>query len=280
VTIEVVGIVGAGCGGRPVYGSSTTGRRREALAPAPRSDVLRRPRREASSRKFGSRTKLDLTMGKLLAIVLPLALGAAVTPTVVAAQLLSLTAKTRPLARAWALAGGCAVVLVGESVLALAIAAGSGGSDSPSRAGGIVKLVAAVLLVGLGARALSRRGTAPATPKVHKDERAHLGRSFALGAGLMATNFTSLVLYFPAMHAIGISDADTSARAVALVLLFSITLLPAVGPPLLVSALGERAQAPLDRLSRFFADHRQAIAATLCFGFAVLLGAAGLHAVL
>lgn len=219
-------------------------------------------------------------MGKLLAIVLPLAVGAAVTPTVIAAQLLSLTAKTRPLARAWALAGGCAVVLVGESVLALAIAAGSGGSDSPSRAGGIVKLVAAVLLVGLGARALSRRGRAAPPPKPHKDERPHLGRSFAIGAGLMATNFTSLVLYFPAMHAVGISDAGDGARAVAVVLLFSITLLPAVGPPLVVSALGQRAQGPLDRLSNFFTTHKQEIAAALCFGFAVLLGAAGLHALL
>ena len=138
-------------------------------------------------------------MGKLLAIVIPLALGAAVTPTIIAAKLLSLTAKTRPLARAWALAGGCAVVLVGVSVLASAVAAGSGGSDSPSRAGGIVKLVAAVLLVGLGTRALRHRGDPP-KPKPHKDERPHLGRSFVFGAGLMVTNFSSLVLYFPAMH--------------------------------------------------------------------------------
>lgn len=218
-------------------------------------------------------------MGRLLAIVLPLALGAAVTPTIVAAQLLQLTARTRPLARAWALAGGAAVVLVGVSVLALAVAAGSGGSDSPSRAGGIVKLVAAVLLVGLGVRALRHRGDPP-KPKPHKDDRAHLGRAFAFGAGLMATNFSSLVLYFPAMHAIGISDADATARALALVLLFGIALLPAYGPPLVVGALGERAQAPLDRLSHFFTTHRQAIAAGLCFGFAALLAAAGLHALL
>ena len=52
-------------------------------------------------------------------------------------------------------------MLVGVSVLALAVAAGSGGSDSPSRAGGIVKLVAAVLLVGLGVRALRHRGDPP-----------------------------------------------------------------------------------------------------------------------
>jgi threonine/homoserine/homoserine lactone efflux protein len=218
-------------------------------------------------------------MGRLLAIVLPLALGAAVTPTIIAVQLLQLTAKTRPVARAWALAGGAAVVLVGVSVLALLVAAGSGGSDSPSRAGGIVKLVAALLLVGLGVRALRHRGDPP-KPEHESDGRPHLGRAFVLGMGMMATNFSSLVLYFPAMHAIGISDTSDEARGLALVLLFTITMLPAYGPPLVVGLLGPRAQRPLDRLSGFFTAHRQAIAATLCFGFAVLLAAAGLHALL
>jgi len=56
-----------------------------------------------------------------------------------------------------------------------------------------------------------------------------------LGAGLMATNFSSLVLYFPAMHAIGISDASTGARVLAFLLVFSIALSPAGGHELLSS---------------------------------------------
>lgn len=49
-------------------------------------------------------------MGHLLGIVLPLALGAALTPTIVAVQLVTLTAPTAPLRRAWTLAAGCGVV--------------------------------------------------------------------------------------------------------------------------------------------------------------------------
>jgi hypothetical protein len=93
----------------------------------------------------------------------------------------------------------------------------------------------------------------------------------------MATNFSSLVLYFPAMHEIGISDASDGARVLAFVLAFVIALIPAWGPPLLVRALGERARGPLDRLSGFFTAHRQAIAATLCFGFAALLAVVGVN---
>lgn len=215
----------------------------------------------------------------LLAIVVPLALGAAVSPTIIAAQLVSLTAPARPLARAWALAAGCVLVLLVVCGLALVLAAGSGGSGSPSRAGGIVKLVAAALLVALGVHTLRRRGTQkPSAPK-HHDQHVRLSRSFALGCGLMATNFSSILLVFPAMHEIGTNDASDSARIVAFLLLVTIALVPAYAPPLVVTLMGERARRPLDALSRFFSAHRQAIGATLCYAFAVLLAAAGLRAV-
>lgn len=144
-------------------------------------------------------------MGSLLGIVLPLALGAAVTPTIIGAQLVTLSGVVRPLARAWALAAGAAVVLTAVSALALLVAGISNALEDPSPAGGVVKLTAGVLLAGLGVRAVRHRGDAAPSPSPQADERPRLRRSFALGAGLMATNFSSLVLYFPAMHAIGIS---------------------------------------------------------------------------
>lgn len=216
-------------------------------------------------------------MLRLLAVVVPLALGAAVTPTIVAVQMVTLTGAVRPRARAWALAAGCSAVLLGVSALALTLAAGTGGSDSSSEAGGIVKLVAAALLAALGVRAVNRRHKAADPSRHAADPRPRLGRSFAIGCGLMATNFSSLVLYFPAMHEIGTSDAGTAARVVAFLLLFAIALLPATGPPLVVTVLGERAQRPLAALSGFFERHRPAIAAGLCFTFALLLTAAGIR---
>jgi Sap, sulfolipid-1-addressing protein len=216
-------------------------------------------------------------VGSLLAIVLPLALGAAASPTIIGVQLVTVSGTVRPLQRSWALAAGCAAVLLAVSALALLVAGISNALDDPSPTGGVVKLVAAVALAALGVRAVRRRGSPrPAAPREGKEE-PHLGRTFALGAGLMATNFSSLVLYFPAMHAIGISDAGTGACVIAFLLLFTIALLPAWGPPLLIWALGDRARGPLDRMGRFFTAHRSAIAATLCFGFAVLLAVVGVN---
>ena len=96
----------------------------------------------------------------------------------------------------------------------------------------------------------------------------------------MFTNFSSVLLFFPAMHEIGISDASLGGKIGVFVVLYAMTLLPATAPPLIVTLLGPRAKAPLDRLNRLFVDHRSAVSATLCFGFGVLLAAEGVAALL
>ncbi len=216
-------------------------------------------------------------MGRLLAVVLPLALGAAVSPTLLGMQLVVLSRRVEPLKRAWAVAVGAAVVLAGYAAVAVLLARSTGGPHSPSEAGAIVKLVAAVLLLVLGIRALR------ATPKPAKPEHAAPhpeGRAFAIGAGLMLTNFSSIVLFLPAMHAIGIAKVGLADQLIAFVLLYAITLAPAYGPPLVVSLMGPSAKQALDNLNRFFVDHRRTISAVICFGFAALLAFAGLKVLL
>jgi hypothetical protein len=216
-------------------------------------------------------------MGRLLGFVLPLALGAAISPTLLAVQLLTLSRKTAPIARAWALAAGCAMVLAGFSVIALSIAHSTGGSGSPSEAGAIVKLAAAVVLVVLGVRNLRRPPRQAQPERTGPHPRA---QAFILGAGLMLTNFSSIALFFPATHEIGISHVSPGGKVVAFLLLYTITLLPAFGPPLVVTLLGSRATPLLQGLNWFFVGHRRGIGAGICFGFAALLAVAGLRALL
>ena len=53
----------------------------------------------------------------------------------------------------------------------------------------------------------------------------------------------------------------------------------AIVPPLVVTLMGPRATPALERLNGSFTAHRRGIGASICFVFAVLLTAAGLHAV-
>jgi hypothetical protein len=53
------------------------------------------------------------SLGELLGKVLPLALGAAISPVVITLQVLTLAANRYPLRRTWAIAAGCTLVTVG-----------------------------------------------------------------------------------------------------------------------------------------------------------------------
>jgi hypothetical protein len=213
-------------------------------------------------------------MASLLGIVIPLALGAAISPTILAVQLVTLSRTTAPLRRAWSLAAGCAPMLAGYSALALLVAKSTGGSSSPCSAGAIVKLVAAALLIALTARNLRR----PEQPTKPEHAGAHPARqSFVFGVGLMLLNFSSILLYFPAAHEVGTSKVTLTGKVVVFALLYVIALLPAFGPPLVVTLLGARATPLLERLNRFFAVYRRAIGAGICLAFAALLTVAGLR---
>jgi hypothetical protein len=218
-------------------------------------------------------------MGQILGIVIPLAAGAAVSPAVLTLQLVTLSGASAPRGRSWAIAGGYALVLAGFGVLALLLAAGTGGSDTPSETEAAVKLAAAVVLAGLGVRILTR---APKPrPDVGTDGGApRLGRYAAIGGVLMATNITTVVLFIPAIHDAGVADVDTADKALAMLIVFVITLIPAVGPPLAVTLLGERADAPLNRLNGFTTRHKRAINAGICFVFAAFLAAVSLPALI
>jgi hypothetical protein len=194
-------------------------------------------------------------VGEHFGIVVPLALGAAISPTTLALQLFVLSRKTAPLARAWAIAAGYTVVLLAMMVIAFAVG-----------------------LAGLGVLALRR------PPKQRKQEPEggdpKLGRFFAIGLALMATNLTTAALYLPAMHDVGDAGASAPGVALAALVVIAITLFPAVAPPLAVTLLGDRARAALDALSGFCARHSRAINASVCFGFAIFLAAVSLPVVL
>jgi threonine/homoserine/homoserine lactone efflux protein len=217
-------------------------------------------------------------LGELLTKVLPLAVGAAVSPVVLTLQVLTLAKNQYPLRRTWAVAAGCTVVAIGWATIGLVAInqtpeANSGHSDATS---GVVAIVFSLLLVGLGVHALLHRG-ANDDPKTRGDDaRPRTVAFFVIGLGVMVTNFTSFVLFFPAVHAIAVSDASETANAVAMVILLALTLVTAYGPPLTATILGSRAQAGLDRLGGFVTRHHATINATICFAFAVYLAVRGI----
>ena len=214
-------------------------------------------------------------MGSLLAIVVPLALGAAVSPTLFALEVLILSGRRHPIARAWALAGGAAAVLIAFSVLGLTLLRNlHSGHHNRSPADASIELAAGALLLSLAARALYTRKTAAESHNDRTQGRlADTPTILFVGVGAlgMLVNFSTLLLFLPALHEISRSPVSLADKGAAWLILVVITLLTVLIPVTLVVMLGRRASPLLDRLNTFVANHSRQITIIVEVVFAVIL---------
>ena len=218
---------------------------------------------------------MDSSLTALAFEVLPLAVGAAVSPLVLVAQVLTLTSPGSGLRRGWCFALGSALVAAIWAVLGLAT-----GADLPARTSGpdpvsaCLHLVLAIVLVVIGIEILQRAEPQKAAGSAAV---AHPFReSFLLGMGLMAANLTSLVLFLPAIQDVARSGASAITQALMAGLVSLIALLPSLGPPLALVLAGSAGRRGLVALSGWSERHQRKINAALCFGFSIYLAISGL----
>jgi hypothetical protein len=219
-------------------------------------------------------------MAALLASVIPLAIGAAISPTLLALQLLVLTGGTEPLARAWALTAGSALVLAAFSVLGLTLLnrLHPNPHGHTSLRDAVIMFVASGLMALLAVRSLLKRPTSAEQQKTRTSgrlQRAPTVWFVGVGALGMVVNFSTLVLFLPALHEITRSSVDLAGRTVAFAVLYVVTLLPVVVPVVLVTVLGQRADPALRTTHRFVARHARHIGIVIEVIFAAYLAVRG-----
>jgi hypothetical protein len=215
-------------------------------------------------------------MAALLVSVLPLALGAAISPTLLALQLVVLTGANRALPRAWAVTIGAALVLGVFSVLGLTVL----NRLHPAKHGhhslrdAVIMFGAAGLMAALAARSLLRRPTSGEQQKSRTAGRLDDAPTYwfvGVGAIGMLVNFSTLVLFLPALHEITRSSVALVGRSMAFAVLYVITLLPVLIPVGLVAVLGDRAEPVLDATHTFVTRHSRQIGMVIEVVFAVYL---------
>ena len=222
-------------------------------------------------------------MGSLLMTVLPLALGAAVSPTLLALQLLVLTGTTHRLARAWALTLGATLTLGIFSVLCVTALSRIRPHHEAHKSAGeaAVLLVSGVLLAAVAIRSLVHRPTAGEQHSSKIAQRlttAPTAWFLGVGAVGMLVNFSTLLLVLPAVHEITHSSADTASKAVVFAVMFVIVLLPVLVPVLLVTVLGTGADRTLDATHAWVTRNGRTIGTVIEGVFAVYLVVKGLRA--
>lgn len=219
-------------------------------------------------------------MGNTLARVLPLALGAAVSPTVLIVMLVVLSGPNRPRARGAMLALGGCIVLLGLTALGLTLLGhGVTNRSASNPLYAWIDIGFGVLLLLAGIRALVA-APEPSKPPAEDggDGPARLGRFFGLGVVVMLTNVTTIALYLPAMKVVAVSGLSAADQAVILGIALAITGV-ALWVPLLPDVLAPRtADRVLGGMHRFMTVHQRAITVVVCFGFAAYLGLKGARA--
>jgi len=180
------------------------------------------------------------------------------------------------------LAVGNVAVLVAVAAVVLPAAARveAGGPKRPSTASGVVDLVFAAVLFGLGIVTILRRNR----PRADKERTAQTGpRPFlyvGIGVAAMVTNVSSLALYVPAVKEIGMSSAGTAGRAVVFAVLVTFVLLPTIAPLGLALALPSRSAGVLDSINAWVHRHSLAISLAIELGFGAYLAFKGLRIIL
>ena len=175
-------------------------------------------------------------MGDLLTKTIPLAMGAAVSPTVLAVGLLILSAPKRPVARGAAFTAGVLAILAGLTAVGLTLThhaiSGAAKHDPITRAiDGTFGAVLLLLAVATVLRTFTTDRESP-DPKPAADPAKHagLGAAFLLGMAMMMSNFSTILLYLPAMREISAARVDAAGKAVAVAVAFVITSLAATLP--------------------------------------------------
>ena len=226
-------------------------------------------------------------MSELFRSVLPLALGAMISPTLLTLQVLVLSSPTRPRLKAWALTLGAAITLALFSVLGVTVLNHVAGNQADSAQTSwtyiVIRIVCGALLAVLGLRQL--RGT-PTPGEQHQSRvskrlaGANPGWFLAVGVVGMLTDVSSLVLFLPALHDITQSSADDATKIAVFAFLFFMVMVPLFIPVLLISLLGHKADGLLASLNRFVSANSRRINAGICFVFAAYLLWTGIHALI
>ncbi|MCT0225841.1 hypothetical protein [Synechococcus sp. CS-1328] len=183
----------------------------------------------------------------LLAEILPLALGAGVSPLMLILQVMLLGRSTQGLGPSWGFAAGASLVVAGWTLAGLLL-----GHALPPRSAGpdpvaaVVHLVLALLLLTLGL-AIQQGRLVHASAVGAEGAPLSVRRGLLIGTGSMATNLTSLVLFLPALQDLARAQSPLPTEVLLMAL---ITLLPALAPPALVWLWGARGRRTLESGSR------------------------------
>lgn len=219
------------------------------------------------------------SVGELVAKVLPLAIGAAISPTILIVVLLVLGSPVHPRARGVAYTAGAITVLLVLTAISLTLlrrsVVGKGPADPIY---GWMDIGFALVIFLIGLRELLTAPKPKQPPENGADATAQLGRFYVIGLVMMLTNFSTLVLYVPAMKEVAIASVGVGGKVAVTALVLALASALAWVPVLLDIVAPRAAAHVLNPLNAFMTRHQKSVTVVVCFAFTIFLMAKGARA--
>jgi hypothetical protein len=221
-------------------------------------------------------------LSALLTDILPLAFGAAVSPTVLIGIILILSITKRPKLNGIAFYIGSMILLL--IVVALGVFVSKGAEIAtgaqPSTASAYFDIILAIFLILLGIRKARKEDKGPDKDKFKEDKPLSAGKSFIksmiFGFGLFIINFTTTILVFAAGKEIGLSTAPIFDKLIVIVILTIITLLVVEIPLLVYLLFPKTANKLLEPVNIWMQKNGKYLMAAIFFVFGIYLLAKGI----
>ncbi len=183
-------------------------------------------------------------MGNLLLTVAPLGLAAAITPTLFALQVLVVSGPAwQRRAAAVAVGAGTVFAVVFGLVLAGFSRLPDAGTGTTSAIEYWIELLCGIVLLPIAIWMLRPHPGADAKLEAKVTGYANHASPLVfagLAAYMSVTDFSSLVLLVPALHDITLSNVGVVEKAIVVLVLFALVMLPLWAPPLAVRVAGPR----------------------------------------
>jgi len=210
---------------------------------------------------------IKLMVNATLWAILPFAAASAVSPVVLSASIFSISSRKSPLQKslAYLLGSAFSIAIIGVLIIFFDHTVKTQ-TASPNTATQIIHLIVGLLLVGLAWRSFFAR-----QKKAQRQKNTSVLEFFVLGVVLMASNYSSIIMYFPAADILNTSAQSVNVKAVALALMMTFTLILAIIAPLALIILGKNAQKITLPLSRFVERYSRYIIALLFGAIGILL---------
>jgi len=218
----------------------------------------------------------------LLTSVLPLALGAAVSPTVLIGIILILSISNRPKLSGIAFYIGAIIILLVVATAGMLLGKGAAVASSkpPSVTSAYFDLAIGILLILLGIwRIIKKSDGSPDESRFggkSKSAASDFIKYMILGLGMFTINFTTTVLVFAAGKDIGISSAGITDKIIVVIILTLITLLVVEIPLLIYFTMPKRSEKLLGALNVWMQKNSRYLMAAVMFVFGIYLAVKGL----